>query len=143
MGDERDRPWSHPGRRRKPANAHTGFVIVEAHAIAAAELHFCLARQFGEPLGERRAAIALEIAAGQDGGGVRPARDRLLHRLLQARIGHPQEHVIHGFRQISQRRIAGDSFDLAIVRIDRIDAAGESAAAQALHHAIAHASGLW
>ena len=137
MGDERDAAMIEPGRWRKAAYAQAMFQIVEAHAVAAADLQAGRARHGSEAAGERRLAVAGQVAAPEDGGGVGAVANGLDELRLDAGVGDADDDVIDRLWQRRQRGVAGLPVDLRVVWIDEVDAAAELALAHAADHAVA------
>ncbi len=122
------------GEARRPDAVR---VVVEPHAVAAADRHARRARHGGDALGQGRGRIVLEIAAGKDHGGAGAVADRLGERRLKPGIGEAEHCEIDRLRQVGKACVATPALDLAIVRVDRIDRAREARALDHLQHVVA------
>ena len=126
VGDEGDvaRPrLAQIGEARGPDAAG---VIVETHAVAAADRHVRAARHRSDALGQRRRAVVLEIAACENHPSASAVTDCFGERRLEPRIGDPEDREIDPLRQIREAAVAAPALDLGIVRVDRINRAGEA-----------------
>jgi hypothetical protein len=135
--DECDAAALEPGRRREAAHPQAVLQIVEAHAVAAADLQVGGARHGGDALGERRIAVAGKVAAGEDRGGAGAVPDGFGELRLDAGVADADDDVIDCLRQRGQRGITGQPVDLRVVGIDEVEAAAELAFADAADHAVA------
>ena len=123
------------------ADADLAVEVVEARRIAAADRQRGLARQPGEPLGQRRPAGLVEIATGEDGRGARPRCDGLGENHLEAIIGDADDRVVHRLGKRADRGMAGPPLDCVVVRVHQIDAPAEPGPSARADHAVAVAIG--
>ena len=137
MGDERDRAGPRLARTREAADPDAVEIVVEAHAVAAADRHAGGAGHGGEPARQRRRAIVGEEAGREDHRGPRADGDRLGERLLEPLVADREHGEIGRRRKIGEARHARVALDLVVVRIDRVDRAAEAAALQHAHHVVA------
>src|SRR5207247_5986667 len=66
-------------------------------------------------------------APGEHEGGVRSRVCNRAELLLEQRVPHREDGQVHGPADVANRRVAAQSKDLVVLRIDRIDVAYEAA----------------
>ena len=133
-------PWL--ARARKAADPDVIELVVEAHAVAAADRYRGGASHRGEPRCEWRRAVIGEVARREDHRRARTHGDRLGERVFEAIVPDRQHRQIGWRRQISQARHAGIALDLVVVGIDRVHRAAKATSLQHPHHVVAGRVGL-
>ena len=141
MSDKGDRARRGLARARKAADPDMVEVVVEAHAVRPAQRNAGRLRDAGEPrapAGDRRRP---EEAGSEDDRGLGAGGDRSGKRLLQPLVPDRENREIRRRWKIGKPGDAGIAFDLAVVRVDRMNDAGKAAAADHPHHVVARRVG--
>ncbi len=147
LGDQRDRARRKLVRLLVADRPQPVAHVDEAHAAGAAQGHPRGACRRGDPVPERNRGPGLPGArvtlrhrvvrtAEDHRGPVAPARGEL-HLPGQCRVGHPEQHQVHGAGQGGKRGMARHPADLPVLRVDQVHRWRRRAARHLGHHPLA------
>ncbi len=136
VGDQSHRPRLQPVTDGEGRGRHPGVEVVKPHAVAAAHRQPGLAGAGGEAGAERRGAVVLDVAAGEDHCRSRTGPDGLFELFLEPMVADHQGDQVGGFRERREVGVADQPLDLLVARVDRVERTRETDA-PGLHQELA------
>ena len=139
LSNERHRAGQHGIEGDKAGHAQADGIVVEAHAVAAAQTHAGLPRPLAQPA-PQAAAITGNRAGGKNGGRLRSVGNRCIQRCLEPLIAEADDHMIHDFGNFGEAWIARDALNLAETRVHGIYTTGIATGLAHQDHAVTDTS---